>query len=153
MYSLAICRILAAGAPDDEKPWVQLLVFVLFAIFYAVGGILKARSAKKQQKPPQAPPRQQVPHARSRLKVPVPPPTPNARKPHTYIPTSTPVTAQPQAAEIPAATRPEVRIGETLVPAFPELYEAEGLQKAIVYREVLGLPVSLRNPRDGIAGC
>jgi hypothetical protein len=55
--------LLGQGPDGEESSWMQLLVFVILAVFWAIGGIMKARAAKsqeekqKQQTPPR-PPRQ-----------------------------------------------------------------------------------------------
>ena len=41
--------IISRAANGDEEGWIQLLVFIVLAVFWLVGGIMKARSAKRQQ--------------------------------------------------------------------------------------------------------
>ena len=64
--NLAVAEFVLLGqGPDGEESsgWMQLLVFIILAVFWAIGGIMKARAAKsqeekqKQQTPPR-PPRQ-----------------------------------------------------------------------------------------------
>ncbi len=40
--------VLGRGADGDENGWMQLLVFIALAVFWAIGGIIKARAAKSQ---------------------------------------------------------------------------------------------------------
>jgi hypothetical protein len=40
--------VLGRGADGDENGWMQLLVFIVLAVFWAIGGIMKARAAKSQ---------------------------------------------------------------------------------------------------------
>ncbi len=55
--------LLGQGPDGEESSWMQLLVFIILAVFWAIGGIMKARAAKsqeekqKRQTPPR-PPRQ-----------------------------------------------------------------------------------------------
>jgi hypothetical protein len=55
--------ILCQGPDGEENAWMQLLVFIVLAVFWAIGGIVKARNTKaqeekqKRQTPPR-PPRQ-----------------------------------------------------------------------------------------------
>jgi hypothetical protein len=41
--------IISRAANGDEEGWMQLLVFIVLALFWVVGGIIKARAAKTQQ--------------------------------------------------------------------------------------------------------
>ncbi len=57
-------QTIVLGQPDgDEEGWMQLLVFIVLAVFWAIGGIMKARAAKskdgkqKQQTKPGPQPR------------------------------------------------------------------------------------------------
>jgi hypothetical protein len=55
--------ILGRRSNGDEEGWMQLLVFIVLAVFWAIGGIMKARSAKardekqRQQSKPRPQPR------------------------------------------------------------------------------------------------
>jgi len=40
--------VLGRGPDGEENGWMQLLVFIVLAVFWAIGGIMKARSAKSQ---------------------------------------------------------------------------------------------------------
>jgi len=150
MYHLAAQCILAARGTDDENPWVQILVFILFAVIYAIGGIIKARSAKQQQKKAEMPP----PRPRPRPQAPPVAGAPQAvrpRIPRTAVSQPAPtITTRPEA-RIPtpsvAATEPEKPVR-----AFPELQEPDALRRAILYYEILGKPVSLRQLDDPLTG-
>ena len=52
MSKLLLFMILAARNSDGEDTgWSQLLVFIVLAVFWSIGGIMKARAEKtKQQK-------------------------------------------------------------------------------------------------------
>ena len=41
--------IISRAANGDEEGWMQILVFIVLAVVWAVGGIIKARGAKTQQ--------------------------------------------------------------------------------------------------------
>jgi hypothetical protein len=41
--------IISRAANGDEEGWMQILVFIVLAVFWAIGGIMKARAAKTQQ--------------------------------------------------------------------------------------------------------
>lgn len=41
--------VIGRRADGDESGWMQLLVFVVLAVFWAIGGIMKARAASKSQ--------------------------------------------------------------------------------------------------------
>ena len=53
--------ILAARNRDDDGGWMQILVFLMVAVFYAVGGIIKAATSKAgSEKQGKQPPRKPV---------------------------------------------------------------------------------------------
>lgn len=53
--------ILAARNRDDDGGWMQILVFLMVAVFYAVGGIIKAATNKAEpKKQGKQPPRKPV---------------------------------------------------------------------------------------------
>jgi hypothetical protein len=41
--------IISRAANGDEEGWMQILVFIVLAVLWAIGGIMKARAAKTQQ--------------------------------------------------------------------------------------------------------
>lgn len=41
--------IISRAANGDDEGWMQLLVFIVLAVVWAIGGIVKARAAKSQQ--------------------------------------------------------------------------------------------------------
>lgn len=155
----SLAQIILAARNGDGSPWQQMLVFVVLAVFWAVGGILKARAAKserqkEQQQPPKRPPR----------------PQPRPLQPRPVA------AAQSLTSEYDAKTRqgtaaatfmpPEFKIPEPVlskplglpkklrkpvsrVIAKPslELDSPRMLRKAILHYEILGKPLAMRDPQ------
>jgi hypothetical protein len=203
--------ILAARNSDSEDTgWMRTLFFIILAIFYIAGSILKARANKKfekkevdqkrpghepskpmpevpkfllkllypQEQPPQKQPRPEVRPPRRKVTRPQPvgqKAYPKAEKPF-GLPTlellevsksSQPTPQlQPQVGELPELTaetvmkleeKPTGITTETPRPkhlAEPLLdYEdPEKLRRAILHYEILGKPLSLRDPSEHIIG-
>jgi hypothetical protein len=157
MFDLLTTHILAARGRDDEDPWIQILVFILFAVIYAIGGIIKARSAK-QQKKAEAPPRRlrpqpHAPHIRLRPEITPQAPSPPAPRPHIpRRPAPPPRPMQPRIEPAALKSPAQPATPAKAVAILPELEEPEALRRAILYYEILGKPVSLRTPRDPLIG-
>ena len=48
MSCLLAQMLLARGNDGDDSGWMQLLILVIMAVFWALGGILKAKAGREQ---------------------------------------------------------------------------------------------------------
>jgi hypothetical protein len=164
MYYFLTHSILAARNSDDERGWVQLLVFLIVIMFSAISGLVKSRANKQRQKGPIGPrPRPQPrPQPQAQLQqpyvrvrpMPAPTPRPQPIRPQIrrpVVPESAPE-VEPQVELMMPSPAPKPAEPQKVMPILPELDEAETLRRAIIYYEVLGKPVSLRRPEDPIIG-
>jgi hypothetical protein len=183
--------VLAARKSDEDTGWMQILVVVILAIFYAVGSIVKARANKAAPKG-----KKQIPRKRPESAIDLrmlkqlfglpeeaesgSQPSPEASKP--LVRAKRPAVArqvvrpsafsetsplggqvQPKLEELPELT-PDVllRKSEAAGAEIPQTkylseilsdYEtAESLRRAILHYEILGKPISLREPGEHIIG-
>jgi hypothetical protein len=202
-------QALAARNSDErDTGWVQILVFVILSVFYAVGSIVKARANKAAPKDKQTPskpvrktpelgidlqmlkrlfglpeepesgnqpqvtkpqaaePQVQLPHrkvtrpATARSAVTSPQPAgmamlePQVAKPQVQ-PKLEKITAGVAAplvsAERPAA-RAEIPQTKYLSEILSDYENPESLRRAILHYEILGKPLSLRDPSEHIIG-
>jgi len=168
MYYYFTNSILAAR--DDDGGWVQLLVFLVIIIFSAISSLVKSRANKQKQSRPTLPrPRTQPPRphrrpqpaaqrlhlgAHGHIPPPAPKPTPHPVPPHIGRPVVTEPAPeiQPQVELITPKEAPKQREPQKATPILAELEEADKLRRAIIYYEILGRPVSLRQPQDPIMG-
>jgi len=58
--------VLGQGPDGEESGWMQLLVFIVLAVFWAIGGIMKARAAAKAQAEKNKQPKGPAPQAPAR---------------------------------------------------------------------------------------
>ncbi len=209
---MLLAQILQARRNEDLESWMNILFVVVLAIFWALGGILKARSKSAQgrqkeqpaprpvRKPP-APGRGQqeqllrephrppgraehqpyrpgVQEARTKLaeiraaarkfaveaeqafRVQMEQAAPEPRhvlpKPETQPATrerpvfaaKLPVTPADQPAQGPPETLPE----EYLAGILSDYADSDQLRRAILHYEILGRPLSLRDPQDPAIG-
>jgi len=101
MENLLAQLILAARNSDSEDTgWMQMLVFIVLAVFYVVGSILKAR-ANKQQKLEQEEPGRRPPKSTRR--------TPKAFKQTPYRQAQRPVGRTPKGQPRPQQVQPPRR--------------------------------------------
>ena len=147
--------VLLARNDDGGGEWVQLLVFVVMAVIWAVGGILKAKSNKVgEDKSDEQPQPLRLNSIREMLKGP-----------------------QPQKPMAPpkAPVRPRLAVQKELTPAVdlnleevkkvdlsvkkkqkPEptakslldFSNRDDLRRAVLHYEILGKPISLRRPQQ-----
>jgi hypothetical protein len=123
--------VIGRGPDGDESGWMQLLVFVVLAVFWAIGGIMKARSAKsrdekqKQQAKPRPQPRARPSFERIMFKEPERP------RPRPMQTPATKITSRP--AEVKAVAQPTKQ---------PKQVEAAGFG----YREILPKVVEEEKP-------
>jgi type IV secretory pathway VirB10-like protein len=148
----------------DSDQWMQILVFVVIAVIYGLGAILKARQRKEQAAGGET-------AARARVRRrPVERPLPRRPAVATVPPQkrvemrkSPPVPAPPKSVEVgpvpavkagyeqrqfAAVQRQPVYLSE-LLSGYPDIAE---LRKAILYHEIFGKPLSLRAPGQHIIG-
>jgi hypothetical protein len=183
--------VLAARKSDEDTGWMQILVVVILAIFYAVGSIVKARANKAAPKG-----KKQIRRKRPESAIDLrmlkqlfglpegaessSQPSPEASKP--LVRAKRPAVArqvvrpsafsetsplgwqvQPKLEELPELT-PDVllRKSEAAGAEIPQTkylseilsdYEnPESLRRAILHYEILGKPVSQRDPSEHIVG-
>lgn len=150
-----IADILAQRRDEGEGGWLQLLIFAVMAVFFVISNIAKARSRKQQQEQeeleeePMAP----IPPMRRR---PIPQPKPPAGGPKIFShkipqPAAAEFAVGPAAKELqavaltaaPEATKHEIEVPSVELIGLEKLDE---LAKGIIYSEILGKPLSLREP-------
>jgi len=148
-----------AARNSDEKDtgWMQILVFVILAVFYALGSIVKAKANKTAQKEEQIPrkPAGKPPESNRDLQRPTPrsQPRPQVAKPQ----------VQPKLEEIseltPAASLLRSKTAGAEIPQagylsgiLSDYDDPEKLRRAILHYEILGKPLSLRDPSEHIIG-
>lgn len=177
--------ILAARNRDRDGGWMQILVFIILAVFYAVGSIVKAKAnrtapKKKEQVPrkPRKPVRKPSESAidlqtlkqlfglpeEAKSSQPSPP---QAAKPQVRLAGRKVTRPQPVARRKPPAEvkmeKVSGRAAKTAVAAgTPHTeylskilsdYDDPGkLRRAILHYEILGKPISLRDPSEHIIG-
>jgi len=101
MNNLLAQQILAARNSDSEDTgWMQMLVFIVLAVFYVVGSILKAR-ANKQQKLEQEEPGGRPPESTRGV--------PKAFKQTPYQQAQRPVGHAPKIQPSPQVAKPQVQ--------------------------------------------
>ena len=160
-------QITLAARGDDVEGWTQMLVFLMVAVFWVIGGIIKARTKKTDQEdqdqPTPEPPRMLRTSKRKRLQEILYGETqrPTARTPHErpgpQIPSLQPDVKEPQRFVSKSAKKLEDKYAG--IPAPAETHEAEPaigslldfsdvdeLKKAILHYEILGKPIALRKP-------
>jgi hypothetical protein len=143
--------ILARG--EDVDNWVNILVVIMLAVFWLVGGLVKAIGQKSQKgrelqfprKPPTRP--QKAGRAIPRKPPPVPSSKglqrpPGVRKEPDKASQPMPV-AYPSVKQEPK--RPIAHISEPSSSIFEILGDID-LRRAILYYEILGKPLGLRGP-------
>jgi len=203
-----LAQLILARRNDEVEGWMNLLFVIVVAVFWVLGGILKAKSKKPEDKqrigPPRKPVRRPQVHgmqaSRQAGEHPRPYPTTPAQKPKyapdSRAPAGEAVFSHPLfrnlAAQIERATgikiptempkpqtpkrpqKPKKPQTERLVPAveaaqsletqipddvteFPttlllDTSDPDDLRRAILYYEILGKPVSLRDSTDSVIG-
>jgi hypothetical protein len=165
--------VLAARKSDEDNGWVQILAFVILAIFYAVGSIVKARANKtapkgKEQiprKPALKPPEstidlQMLKQLFGRPESPTQSGQGRPRVTKEVQPTRRKVTRpqpagmamlepqvampQPEKATAGAAAPAEIPRAKYLSEILSDYDDSEKLRRAILHYEILGKPLSLR---------
>ena len=180
-----LAQIVLAARGDDAEGWMNTLVIVLLAVFWAIGGILKAR-ARKAEKAEAEDEEQGVvkgplrPTARRATAKPVygnrgvavwrPQPQRIRAGAKTLAVEVEPRPAKPSVTGRKARGGPEAAVAKMAVERPPKAVPAAGavravekpmleqlllsaeepdeLRKAILHYEILGKPLSLREPVD-----
>ena len=190
--------VLAARKSKEDNGWIQILVFVIMAVFYAVGSIIskaKKTAPMGKEQPPGKPVRKppdltidlkmlkqifglpEEPESGSQSgseesepqtakpQVTKPPSQPAGRKvvrPQPAAGRKTPITVKPQAAtpqvqmkleKVPGLTGEAELSTEIPHPAYlseilSDYENPESLRRAILHYEILGKPISLREPSE-----
>jgi hypothetical protein len=162
-------QIILAARGDDVEGWINTLVVVLLVVFWAVGGILKARAkkteaedeeegyGKKPFKPGARPATAKPMYKAQRAQVRRPQPQriradmkiePRRAKPSI---TGRKVQEPKAAAAKMAVAEPEKPVSaleELIIEPLLSAEEPDELRKAILHYEILGKPLSLREPVD-----
>jgi len=138
MENLLAQLILAARNSDSEDTgWMQMLVFIVLAVFYAVGSILKAR-ANKQQKLEQEEPGRKPPESTAGA--------PMAFKQTPYQQAQRPVGRTPKSQPRPQQVQPSRR--KIVRP------QAAGRKPSIKTEQAIELPTleALETPKVSLPG-
>jgi hypothetical protein len=174
-------QALAARKSDEDNGWAQILAFVILAIFYALGSIVKARANKTAPKGKKQIPRKPARKSpestidlqmlkqlwRSARATPGSQPRPQVQPKLEELPEFT----AEMALAIPATVKKDVRLSSVEAPevmrvAMPaempqtkylseilsDYEDPEKLRRAILHYEILGKPLSLREPGEHIIG-
>ena len=168
-----LLQLLLAARNDDGEGWMQLLIMLIMAVLWAIGGILKARANKvppeEEEQPEQIPAsgRRQASRKVRMLRMQNVQPGPVARKiikvkpamspepsltslktmeeeviPEKFIGKSYKELEAEQLGILPKTTQPKAGMGK-----LPFGFEdPDELRKAILHYEILGKPLSLREP-------
>jgi hypothetical protein len=180
-YWLAQLILAARDSNERDAGWMQILVFVILSVFYAVGSIVKARANKtapkgKEQiprKPARKPPASTIDLQslkqfwRSARATPGSQPRPQVQPKLEELPEFT----AEMALAIPATVKKDIRLSSVEAPevmrvAAPaeiprvkylseilsDYDDPEKLRRAILHYEILGKPLSLREPGEHIIG-
>jgi hypothetical protein len=201
-YWLAQLILAARDSNENDKGWMQILVFVILAIFYAVGSIVKTRANKtapkeKQttHKPGRKPPESAIDLQMLKQLFGLPEETESSRQPSyeaskpqavkpqvqpTHRKVARPATArsapydvagvtssqpagmampqvQPKLEKVPRLTAEvaapvEIPQAKYLSEILSDYENPESLRRAILHYEILGKPISLREPSEQIIG-
>lgn len=171
MNSFLLQIILAARRYDEDAGWMQLLVFVVMAVFWALGSIIKAKKSKKtgfeeeekqlEETFPEYKQQmgRQAKFQQKKAAYPEPAAKSDSAKAE-KIPLSVSLKDYKQSVTKSLtetekkAEQPDISLMQSQPPAgidfAPNLEDPENLKRAVVYYEVLGKPLSLRDEPDNI---
>lgn len=142
----------------DDRGWVQLLVFVVMAVLWALGGIAKAKANKiKESDFPAEPPESD--EARPKLPQGYPQKPVQKISVKKHIPAPEPIVAEKkQEPAIKSLIEPQIGLEMPREPVaeYPrepvlDFADTDELRKAIIHYEILGKPKSLR-ATEGLGG-
>ncbi len=149
--------ILAARNSDgDDSGWMNLLVFIVVAVFYGLGGILKAKAGKieveeeEELPPPNETPAPHPPRRKISRRIPDTPKITPQSKPADKLVNLQALEVADLSLEAPTISESLEELGdEQKITVGQTLFDADDtdqLKRAILYHEVLGKPLSLRDP-------
>ncbi|MFA5422385.1 MAG: hypothetical protein WC374_00825 [Phycisphaerae bacterium] len=161
--------VILAKPEGDEQAWMQILVFIVLAVFWAIGGIMKARAAKAQEKEePQPKPQsrsgsalerymqsgfQKAKAAQARLMKP-PAFKPAAARKKDTVRQSGYQTDQPEQPKLTMhKLRPDEQVETALAAVEDEIIEIgneEQLRMAMLHYEIFGKCVAFRESQDQV---
>jgi len=167
-----LTQTILAARNEDIEGWMNILIVVVLAVFWAIGGILKARTKKPEQEQEQLadkPTRRQVamPQVEQlRRKIRRPRPVIQITTPKKPMPVLTSeVLEEPRLPELKPEVQPAVEelpqlISKPVERPEPELAieslldyaDPDELRRAILHYEILGKPLSLRGPGEHVIG-
>jgi len=178
-YLLAEIILGARRHEDDKGGWMQILVFIVVGVFYALGSILKRKANKitesdfpdEQQQEPSVSEGfeeeavQPVGDERHRAygrEIKIPPKLVKHIRP-IFGKIDTRTFGEPEEVKKPVgrALKPikKLNVGlsekkevEKKTGPLLDIEQTDELRRAIVYSEILGKPVSLRKPKEQAAG-
>jgi hypothetical protein len=147
---------------SDETGWIQLLVIVVIAVFYAVGSLLKARSDTEEDRD-EGPPKRSSADGRARAVRALKRLRGGEPRRQRRIDRSVSKTAHsksPFESPLPVSGKPlgpvftglgKIELGMTppaaedlVAEPFVDVEDVEQLQKAVIYREIIDKPLALR---------
>ncbi len=172
MIALAIQHGFNSIADSGENGWIELLVFVIFAVIYAIGGLIKAKGSKFQKSDDDALEQKLAEYSRRK---PRPKPEQTQRRMSQQAQRQA---RQPAAVSVASAaqdqrTRSQIKLDEMTVEAtrpktdsiytpqaqvvepaqgvniMEDLQALDGLERAVLFYEIFGKPVSLRENPPG----
>ena len=140
---------------EDGGGWVQLLVFVVMAVIWALGGILKAKSNRvgrdKSDKQPQQPPRptpiHEKPTGQPQRPVAAPKPSAKTRLTTQKKPLLTVDLNLDKVKKIDLSAKKKQK-PEPTAKSLLNFSDPADLRRAILHYEILGKPISLRPPQQ-----
>ena len=152
MTGWLIAAILAQRRDEDGGGWMQLLVFLVMAVFYIISKLVKARSGKQEEEEEEEGITIQLPPMRRR---PIPQPQGPTGERKIFSHKMAEPAAVPEAVTIPPieeappaklAEMPEAAEHEAVIPSADliALAKHDELAKGIIYSEILGKPLALR---------
>jgi hypothetical protein len=173
-----LAQMMLAKRNDEDGGWVQLLIFIIVAIFYSMGGLLKAKGKKNQEaqqkpaKPGLQPQRQQkvsrlmqlrdeaiaaqrrIREAKQAQKARIPEETDILLSQKTSQELEEKLFGADSASKVPPKSidldtlqyKPNDDTEDQLLhEQLVDFSEPDNLRKAIIYSEILGKPIALRD--------
>ncbi len=139
MNTLLVHTVLAAS-PDDFSSWVEMLIFVIVLVVWALGGILKLKSARKSNAEIDE---QSEPEPISRLRQPLVIQQPMRKK----VPQRPEhvVAALPKKDNLGLTGKWKTDSPEVSIETLLKFEDPDDLKRAILHYEILGKPLSLRH--------
>jgi len=149
--SFFLSVILAVRRGDDEGGWIQLLIFIVMLVFFVISSIAKSSSEKRQQEKAKAA-EESLSQLRRRVMTHPKPPASGKKNFSHKMPTKPviPETVKIQPVEKVPTSEEEApkkeKEAESLSAELIALEKYDELAKGIIYSEILGKPLALREP-------